>query len=115
MPAGFQAVALAVHLQDVHVMRQTVQKRPGQTLRAEHARPFIKRQIAGHQHRAALVALTEHLKQQFSAGLRERHIAEFINDQQLVAGQLTLQAAQLLLVPGLDQLMDQGRSSVNAD
>src|SRR3954453_2423368 len=73
------------------------------------------RQIAGPQGRAAFVALAEHLKQQLGAGLRERHIAEFINDQQLVAGQLALQAAQSLLVPGFNHLMDQGRSSDEPD
>ena len=36
--------------------------------------------------------LAEHLEQQLGPGRRERHIAEFVDDQQLVAGELTLKA-----------------------
>ena len=42
MATSLQPIALAVHLQDVHVVRQTVEQRPGQALRAEHARPLVK-------------------------------------------------------------------------
>ena len=97
------------------MVSQAVEQGAGQPFGGKEAGPFVKRQIAGHQGRAAFVALTEHLKQQLGAGLRERHIAEFINDQQLVAGQLALQAAQSLLVPGLDQLVDQGRGGGEAN
>src|SRR5215212_8043395 len=94
-------------------MREPVEQGAGQPLGGKEAGPFVKRQIAGHQGRAAFVALAEHLKQQLGAGLRERHIAKFINDQQLVAGQLALQAAQSLLVPGLDQLVGQAAAVMN--
>ncbi len=35
----------------------------------------------------------------------ERHISQFIDDQQFVAIELALQAEQTLFVPGLDQFM----------
>ena len=57
---------------------------------------------------AAFVALAEHLEEQFGAGLGQRHEAQFIDDEQFVAGDLLLEAEQLLLVAGLDQLADQG-------
>src|SRR6266404_6385039 len=75
--------------------------------RPEHAGPFVEWQIAGDDGGAALVALAEDLKQQLGAGRRQGYIAEFIDEQQLVTGQLALQAQQALLVSGLDQLMDQ--------
>ena len=53
--------------------------------------------------------MAEHLEQKFGAGLRERHEAELVDDQQLVIGQLLLEAQQALLVPGLHQLVDQSR------
>jgi hypothetical protein len=38
--AGLQAIALAVHLQNVNVVRQSVEQRAGQPFRAEDAGPF---------------------------------------------------------------------------
>src|SRR5258707_12629546 len=83
--------------------------------RLEHAGPLVERQIAGDDGGAALVALAEDLEQQLGAGCRKGYIAEFINDQQLVTGQLALQSQQTLLVFGLDQLMDQsgGRDQID--
>ena len=48
---------------------------------------------------AALIALAEDLEQELRAGRRKGYIAEFIDDQQLVTGQLALEAEQSLLVP----------------
>jgi hypothetical protein len=38
-PAGLQAIALAVHLQNVDMVRQPVEQRSGEPLRAEHRSP----------------------------------------------------------------------------
>jgi hypothetical protein len=50
-------------------------------LGAEHAGPFVKRQVAGDDGGAPFVSLTEDLEQQLGAGLRQRHIAEFVDDE----------------------------------
>src|SRR4051812_20724850 len=55
-PAGLEAVALAVHLEDVDVVGEPVEERAGEPLGAEHARPLVERQVAGDQDRAPLVA-----------------------------------------------------------
>src|SRR5512133_3811757 len=52
-----QAVALAVHAQDMNMMREPVEQRAGQTLRAEDRSPFLKRQVRCDDGRAVLVAL----------------------------------------------------------
>jgi hypothetical protein len=44
-----ESIAFAVHLQDMNVMGKAVEERAGEAFRSEHARPFIERQIAGHQ------------------------------------------------------------------
>jgi hypothetical protein len=54
--------------------------------------PLTEWQIAGDQRAASFVALAEDLEQQLCPSRRERHIAEFVHDQQLVAGELTLKA-----------------------
>ena len=101
--------AITVHFQDMGMMGEPVQQRPGQAFGAEHLGPLVEGKIAGQQGGAASVALAEHLEQEFGAGLGERHEAEFVDDQQAVFSQLFLEAQQALLVPGLDQLVDQGR------
>src|SRR6516165_8190802 len=92
LPALFEAIAVAVHFEDVDVVGQPVKQRTGQPLRPEHARPLVERQIAGDDGGAALVTLTEDLEQELGAGRRQRHITEFVNDQQLVASELALQS-----------------------
>ena len=51
------------------------------------------------------MALANRLEQSAVAGLGERGKAEFVDDQQLVAGKLSLQAQEPLLVVGLDEFM----------
>src|SRR5215210_2007570 len=55
--AGLQAVAFAVHLEDMDVVGEPVEQGARQALGAEHRRPLVEGQVAGDQGRAALVAL----------------------------------------------------------
>ena len=57
LSALLQPVALTVHRQDVHMVRQPVQQRAGQSLGPEHIGPLVERQVGGHKHRAPLVSL----------------------------------------------------------
>ena len=50
-----------------------------------------------------------------SAGLRERHEAEFVDDQKVILCQLLLQAQQAFFIPGLHQFMNQGSGREEAD
>ena len=53
------------------------------------------------------MALAEDLEQQLRAGLGERHIAQFIDDQQLCGGEVLLQSQQATLVARFLELMDE--------
>ena len=68
LPAALEAVAVAVHLQDVDVMGEAVQQRAGEMFGAEHVSPLVERKIGGHQDGAAFVALAEDLEEQFRPG-----------------------------------------------
>ena len=114
-PALLETEAVSVHLQDVDVVGEAVEQRAGEPFRAEDFSPFREVQITGDHGRATLVALAEHLEEQLGAGFRQRHEAEFIDDEQFVAGDLLLEAQQLLLIASLDQLTDQGRGSGEAN
>ena len=93
---------------------EAVEQGSGQSFRAEDFGPFLEGQVAGHQGGSALIALAEHLEEQLGAGLGQGHEAQFVDDQQFVAGDLLLKTEQLLVVTGLDQLADQGRSGGEA-
>ena len=98
-----EAVAVAVHLQDVDVVGEAVQQRTGQTLRAEDLGLLVEGQVGGDQGGVPLVALAEYLEEQFRSGSGQWHEAQFVDDQQAEAGQLTLQVEQASLVPGLQR------------
>ena len=50
---------------------ESIQQRAGQPFRAEDLGPLLERQVAGDQRRAAFVALTEDLEQQFKSRGRD--------------------------------------------
>ena len=68
LPAALEAVALAVHLQDVHVVGEAVQQRPGAPFLSEDLGPLVEGQVGGEQDGAPFVALAEDLEEQFRAG-----------------------------------------------
>ena len=43
-----EPIAFAVHFENVDMVGQAVEQGAGQPLGAEHAGPFVERQIAGH-------------------------------------------------------------------
>ena len=63
-----EAVAVAVHLQDVDVAGEPVQQRAGEAFRSEHLGPLVERQVGGDQDGTPLVALAEDLEEQFRSG-----------------------------------------------
>ena len=65
LPAVAEAVAGAVHLQDMHMVGEPVQQRAGQSLRAEDLGPFVEGPVGGDQDGAPFVALAEDLEEQF--------------------------------------------------
>src|SRR5450759_3072285 len=97
------------------VVGEPVEQCTGEPLGTKHAGPFVEWQVRGNDGRTALISLAEHLEQQLSAGLRERPIAKLVDDQELVSGELPLQAKQPLLVAGLQQFMDESRGGIEAD
>ena len=74
--ALFEAIAAAVHFEDVDVVCQPIEQRTGQPLGPKHAGPLVERQIAGDEGGAALVALAEDLEQELRAGRRPRALLQ---------------------------------------
>ena len=114
-PALSEAVAFAVHLQDVNMEGQAVEARAGEAFRSEGFCPYIERQVAGDDGGFALVSLGEDREKQFGTSFTERHKAQFVNDQQPVFGTLFLVVQQGLRIPCLHQFMRQGAGRGEAD
>ena len=86
--AGYpEAVALAVHFQDVHVVGETIQQRAGEPFRPEDLGPLVEGQVGGHQDGLApLVAISwlktsVHLEEQFRPGVGQRDEAQLVDDE----------------------------------
>ena len=86
---------------------EPVQQGPGEPLRPEDLGPFVEEQPGGHQKLAPLVALAEDLLEQSRHGAGKWDEAQFVDDQQVQPGQLSLEVQQAPFVPGLHQLADQ--------
>ena len=114
LPASLEAVAVAVHLQDVDVVGEPVQQRPGKPFGAEQVSPLVEGEVGGDQDGASFVALAEDLEEEFRAGGGQGHEAQLVDDQQPEAGQLPLQVEQAAVVPGLHEFADQGRGGGEA-
>jgi hypothetical protein len=90
------------------MMGEPVEQRAGEPFRAEYGSPFIEWQVAGDQRGATFIALAEHLEEQFGAYGRKRHIAQFIDDQQLDRVEVLLQRAKAAFVARFHEFMHEG-------
>lgn len=72
----------------------------GQTLRAQNLCPVLERQVRSDDGLAALVALREGLEQKLGGCRGQRHIAQFVDDQQFHRLEVALQLEQPLLIAG---------------
>ena len=62
-----EPVTVAVHLENMDVMREPVEQCARQSLGTEHRRPLVKRRVAGDDRRATFVTLAEGFEQQSDA------------------------------------------------
>ena len=67
-----EPIALAIHLQDMDVVREAVEQRGRHLGIAEDARPLTEGQVGGDDDRGALVEPADEVEQQLTAGLSER-------------------------------------------
>jgi hypothetical protein len=105
-----EPVALAVQLQNMDMMREAIEKRASETLATEDNGPFLEWQNRRDDGRATFVTLAEYFKQKLRASLRERHIAEFVNDEQFDGGELRLEFQETPLVANATATPREARS-----
>jgi len=119
--SGFRLAALvepeafAVHLENVDVVGQPVEDGAGEALGAEDLGPFVEGQVRGGDDGAALVALRDDLEEERGACLGERHEAQFVDDEQVLAGEGLLKALQTAFIDCFDKFVDEGRGGREPD
>ena len=103
-PGVVEAVALAVGLQDMDAVGQSVEQGPGHPFVAQDFGPLLEGQVAGEDEALAFVGATDDIEEQFGPGLGERYIAKLVEHEQVVVVHAAAQALELPLFTGLQQL-----------
>src|SRR3954468_2902280 len=97
-----EAVALAVHLENLRVVGQAVQERCRHPLALEDLVPLAERKVARHQDAPTLVAVGEDSEQEFDPASAHRDVSQLVADQQVGPVELrqeTIKCVLLLLLP----------------
>ena len=101
-----EPVGFAVHLQDVDMVGDAVERRAGEVLAGEDRGSFMEGQVQGNDGGAVLVAPAEDVKQEFAFGLQGWHIDELVDDEGAGPRKLDVETEPPLLVARLGQLGD---------
>jgi hypothetical protein len=75
------------------VVSETVEQRSRHLRISEHARPFAESEVGGHDDRGSLVEPADEMEQQLSAGLCEGEITQFVENDEVEAGEVIGDAA----------------------
>ena len=99
--------AMIAGLDDLTVMRQTIQYSRGHLLILKHLIPLAEAQIGRHHHRHSLIQLGDQMKQQLSAAAGKWKIAQLVEHHEPTAAQLIRQTAAFAVASFLFELVDQ--------
>src|SRR5579859_1473852 len=108
-------MALAVHLENLAVVRDAVQERRRHPLALEDLVPLAERQVARDQHAGTLVPFGENPEEQLHAAATERNVPQFVTDQQMHALQLAHELVERVLLLCLLELRHQLRGGEKAN
>jgi hypothetical protein len=86
--AALEAPAVIAGFDDVAMMGQAIEQCGCHLGVAEHARPFTEGQVGGDDDRCAFIEPADEMEQKLAAGLGERQIAEFVEDDEVHASQM---------------------------
>jgi len=86
--AAFKSPAVVAGLDDVAVVSETIEQRRGHFGVSEDARPFAEGEIGGDDDRGSFVQPADEMEEELAAGLGEGQIAEFIEDDEVHAGEV---------------------------
>src|SRR5512144_1483053 len=91
-------------------MGEAIQQGGGHFGVAEHGRPFAESEIGGDEDRGAFVEPADEVEQQLAAGLGERQVADFVEDDEVepakAFGETSLMTGPSLGIEPVDQVDD---------
>jgi len=70
------------------VVSEAIEQRRRHLRIAEHARPFAESEVGRDDDRGPLIEAADQVEQQLPAGLSEGEIAEFVEDDEVEAGEI---------------------------
>ena len=111
----FQSIAFSIGFQDVASVSEPIKQCTGEPFGTEDLSPFLKGQVCGYHETMMLIGPTDDFKEQFSSGLGERDISQFIDDQQMESLELFMHSLKSFLLPALHKLSDQVGSGIEAN
>ena len=86
--AAFESPAIVAGLDDVAVVSEAIEQCGGHLGVPEDARPFAEGEIGGDDDRGSFVEPADEMEEELAAGLGEGQIAEFIEDDEVHAGEV---------------------------
>src|SRR5437763_16969140 len=119
--AVLEAPTLVAGLDDIAVMSEAIEHAGCHLGIAEHLRPIGESEIGGDQERRVLIEFADQVEQQLSAGLAEWQVAEFVDNDEIVAQQFFGEPAAapggLLLLQLIDQIdqIEEAASGASTD
>ena len=111
--SAFEAPTLVACLDDIAVVGQPIEQCGGHLGVAEYARPFTEGQIGGDDDGGAFIEPADEVEEELTAGLSEWQIAEFVEDDEVHAGQMigepalpSIAALRLKPIDEVDHVME---------
>lgn len=96
-------------------MGQAIQCRAREPLASQNLGPVFERQVGGHDHTAPFITAGDDVEQQLGPGLARRHVAQFVENQQIETGEPAFEACQFFLFAYFQQQGDQFRNPKEPD
>src|SRR5580704_6212554 len=110
-----QAVALALDVDRVRVMQQTIENGAGDDVVLEDSPPFAVALVGGQDHRATLVAFADQLEQERGCLPVQVAVADLIEDEQAALAQMSHFPAHTIFRLRLRQAIEQIRQTDEVD
>ena len=76
-------------------MGEPVEKRAGQSFAAEDLGPLFEGEVGGEDKALPFVGAADDVEEEFGAGLGKRHVAELVEDEEVMAFEVGLEALEL--------------------
>jgi hypothetical protein len=96
-------------------MGEAIEEGAGESFGAEDLGPLLEGQVGGEHDAVVLVGPADDLEEQLGGGFGERDISHLVEEQQIDALKLLVQALQFSLFAALHELGDQVGGGVEAD